>query len=98
MIASVQVADVGPRAALSILRKPPDPDAITGLRRADAALAAPLRGSIRPAPSLGRIGLVTFWDDDDALDGFLADDPTAAKLARGWRVRLEPLRAFGSWP
>jgi hypothetical protein len=98
MIASVHLADVGPRAALSILRKPPDPDTVTGLRRVDAALAAPLRGSFRPAPDLGRIGLVAFWDDDDALDGFLADDPTAAKLDRGWRVRLEPLRAFGSWP
>jgi hypothetical protein len=98
MIASVHLADVGPRAALSILRRPPDPDTISGLRRADAALAAPLRGSVRPAPDLGRIGIVAFWDDEHALDGFLADDPTAAKLARGWRVRLEPLRAFGSWP
>jgi hypothetical protein len=98
MIASVHLADVGARSALSILRKPPDPDAIKGLRHADAALAAPLRGSFRPAPDPGRIGLVAFWDGDDALDGFLADNPIAAKLAQGWHVRLEPLRAFGTWP
>jgi hypothetical protein len=98
IIASVHIADVGARSALSILRKPPDPGAINGLRHADVGLAAPLRGSVRPSPDLGRIGLVAFWDDDDALDGFLAGDPTAARLAHGWQVRLEPLRAFGSWP
>jgi hypothetical protein len=98
MIASVHLADVGARSALSILRKRPDPAAVEGLRHADVALAAPLRGSLRPAPDPGRIGLVAFWDSDDALDGFLAHDRTAARLAPGWHVRLEPLRAFGSWP
>lgn len=97
-ITSVHLADVGARSALSILRKPPDPGTIKGLRHANVALAAPLRGSVRPSPDLGRIGLVAFWDDDDALAGFLADDPTAAKLKRAWHVRLQPLRAFGSWP
>jgi hypothetical protein len=47
---------------------------------------------------LGRVGLVAFWDDDDALDSFLAGHPTAAALAGGWHARLEPLRAFGEWP
>lgn len=98
MIASVHLADIGPRTALSIVRKSPKPGRVDGLRHADAALAAPLRASIRPGPDLGRIGLVAFWDDDAALDRFLADDPVAVTLAGGWRVRLEPLRAFGSWP
>ena len=98
MIASVHVSDVGPCTALSILGKPPKPGRVDGLRHADAALAAPLSGSVRPAPDLGRIGLVAFWDDAAALDRFLADDPVAARLADGWRVRLDPLRACGSWP
>jgi hypothetical protein len=98
MIASVHLADVGARSALSVLRKPPRPASTAGLRHATAALAAPLSGSFRPSPDLGRIGLVAFWDDDDALDRFLADHPTAATLARGWHVRLEPLRASGTWP
>jgi hypothetical protein len=42
--------------------------------------------------------MVAFWDDDAALDRFLADHPVAEALATGWRTRLEPLRAFGSWP
>lgn len=39
MIASVHVADVGARSALSILRKPPDPVAVPGL-------AEPTRGEL----------------------------------------------------
>lgn len=86
MIASVHVADVGVRRALQIVRK-----------RRDAAITAPF-GEHRRPPTLGRVGLIAFWDDDAALDAFLDDDPLAAVLAGGWRVRMEPLRAYGSWP
>jgi hypothetical protein len=41
--------------------------------------------------------LIAAWDDDRALDGFLAGHPIAERLAGGWHVRLEPLRVFGSW-
>jgi hypothetical protein len=98
MIASVHLADVGARSALPVLLKAPKPASTRGLRNANVYLAAPLRGSIRPTPELGRVGLVAFWDADDALDEFLADHPIAARLASGWHVRLEPLRAFGTWP
>jgi len=98
MIASVHLADVGARTALAMTRKPPPPGSISGLRRAETALAAPLGASILPKPQLGRAGLVAFWDDDDAIDRFLADDPLAAKFASGWHVRLAPLRAYGTWP
>lgn len=98
MIASVHLADVGARTALAISRKPPPPGSISGLRRAETALAAPLGASILPKPQFGRSGLVAFWDDDDAIDRFLADDPLAAKFASGWHVRLAPLRAYGTWP
>lgn len=97
MIASVHVADVGARSALAVLRKTPEAS-ISGLRHANVALAAPLSGSLRPSPDLGRVGLVAFWDDDDALDRFQADHPIAARLAGGWHLRLEPLRAWGTWP
>ena len=99
MIASVHVADVGSRAALGVVRKAPKPEAVPGLRHANVALTAPLSGSLRPKPDTGRAGLVAFWDDDVALDAFLASDhPTARALERGWRLRLEPLRIHGSWP
>jgi hypothetical protein len=98
MIASVHVADVGLRSALAVLRRAPRPAATRGLRHANVALTAPLGGAVLPSPDFGRVGLVAFWDDDDALDGFLAGHPMAATLASGWHVRLDPLRASGSWP
>ena len=95
MIASVHIADVGPAAALrKVWRTPSGP----GLRQANLALTAPLGGSMRPSPQLGRLALVALWDDDDALDRFLVGHPMAEALAGGWHVRLEPLRAWGGWP
>ena len=98
MIASVHVADVGGRKALGVLRKAPKAAFTPGLRHANVALTAPLSGSLRPSPDAGRVGLVAFWDDDAALDRFLADHSMAEKLADGWRLRLAPLRVHGSWP
>jgi hypothetical protein len=62
------------------------------------AVCAPLRASLLPAPAFGRVGLVALWDREDDLDRFLDSHPAAARLAGGWRVRLAPLRAHGSWP
>lgn len=98
MIASVHVADVGRRSALRVLRKAPKPAAVPGLRQANVALTAPLKGSLRKSPQLGRAALIAFWDDDAALDRFLADDPLAQTMSGGWRVRLVPLRVHGTWP
>jgi hypothetical protein len=95
MIASVHIADVGARAALGVLRRAPS---APGLRQANVATTAPLGGSLRPSPQPGRAALVAFWDDDAALDNFLSTHPTAESLSGGWHVRLDPLRAFGSWP
>lgn len=98
MIASVHIADVGGRKALGVLRRAPKAASTPGLRHANVALTAPLSASLRPSPDTGRAGLVAFWDDDAALDRFLAEHPTAKTLADGWRVRLAPLRVHGSWP
>jgi hypothetical protein len=98
MIASVHIADVGVPATLGVLRKAPDPAKVPGLRTAHVALAAPFRDSPLPAPQFGRAALLAFWDDDDALDRFLAQHPLARTLAGGWHLRLAPLRAWGAWP
>src|SRR3981081_4190561 len=95
MIASVHLADVGARSALAIPRKTPRPATTPGLRDATVALAAPLGGSTRPRPDLGRVGLIAFWDDDHALDEFEAADPLAARLAGGRPGRPQPPRARG---
>jgi len=96
--ASVHVADVGARSALAMTRKPPAPGSIAGLRNAEVGLAAPLRPSFLPRPQFGRAAFIGFWDDDDAIDRFLAEHPLADRFSPGWHVRLEPLRAFGTWP
>ncbi len=97
MIASVHIADVGPRGALDLLRDKLDPGAVPGLRYAELTTTAPLGGGLLPRPTVGRVGLVAAWDDDSAIDGFLAGHPLAAQLAHGWHARLAPTRVFGAW-
>jgi hypothetical protein len=98
MLAAVHLADVDARTALRLLRRSVDPTSVPGMRSANAGLAAPLRTGSVPRVGLGRVGLVSFWDDDAALDAFEATHPVAAALAGGWSARLAPLRAFGTWP
>lgn len=98
MIASVHIADLGVGSALATLRKEPDPGSVPGLRYASLALAAPLSKSTLPSPRIGRVGLVAFWDDERAIDAFVADHPLGKRFLDGWEIRLVPLRMYGSWP
>jgi hypothetical protein len=97
VIVSVHLADIGKRAALRILRERPVPAEACGLRYAVIATAAPLSGRLLPAPTPGRVGLIAAWDDDQALEQFLAAHPLAEQLAGGWHVRLAPTRVSGAW-
>ena len=93
MRATVQLADLGALTALRSLGRLPAVGETPGLREARGLVAAPL-GARPPVPQLGRFGLVAFWDDDEAIDAYLAsDDPLTEALAAGWSARLEPLRA-----
>jgi len=65
---------------------------------ARVAPAARFTKSPAPAAQPGRLALIAFWDDDEALDRFRAESAFAARFAGGWQVRLQPLRAFGAWP
>lgn len=97
MIVSTHVADVGSAAAFRL--KPPDPGTTPGLRSAHVGIAGRLTGRIVPDVMLGRAVMVALWDDDASLDRFLVDGSRLAeRLATGWSMRLEPLRAYGSWP
>jgi heme-degrading monooxygenase HmoA len=98
MLASVHLADLGPRHALATLTKRQSRITAPGLRHANLALAARLGGSLFTKPDLNRAALVALWDDDAALDRFLVESELAQVFANGWRVRLQPLRAWGSWP
>jgi len=96
LILSVHIADVGMRAA-ALLAAPPRARAVPGLLWAKTMLGADLTPRLAPAPRPGRVGLVAAWEDDGALERFLAADRLARALAGGWHVRLQPLRAWGAW-
>lgn len=96
MIATVHAADLGPiGTARSVLRGPRPAD-VPGLRWADAAVMAPL--ALSGPPPVSRAGVLAFWDDEESVDRFEDSHPLAQRLAGGFRARLRPLRAFGSWP
>lgn len=100
MIASVHLTDVGRLTAQRLLLRPLDAAGVPGMTYAEVAFAAVLgsRAATRiPRPQAGRVGLIAAWEDDAALDRFLAGHPFAERLAGGWHVRLKPLRCFGSW-
>ncbi|HET9163555.1 MAG TPA: hypothetical protein VFN89_08960 [Solirubrobacterales bacterium] len=100
MIVSVHLADVGRLNAQRLLLRGLDASRVPGMSYSEVVFAAKLgsRSANRiPRPQPGRIGLIAAWEDDDALDSFLAEHPFAARLAGGWHTRLEPLRCFGTW-
>jgi hypothetical protein len=97
LIVSVHLIEVGWRRVPGLLRNRPKLEDVSGLTYAESVLSMPLRAGALPRPGPGRAGLIAAWDDDRALDAFLADHPLAKRLAEGWHVRLEPLRVFGSW-
>jgi hypothetical protein len=98
MVTSVHLARVALSDTLAILRRPPRTADVPGLRYAETTMLAPLSARLLPAPTLTSVGLIAAWDDDRALDAFLDEDPIAAALNSGFRVRLRPTRAVGSWP
>lgn len=98
-VVSVHIADIGAGPGLRLLaRRRPRPGSVAGLRHADLGAAAPLSGSLLPAPTFGRVAFIGFWDDDAAVDRFVRGHPLGGTLSDGWQARLEPLRRFGSWP
>jgi hypothetical protein len=98
MIVSVHIADVGVRRGLGLFRRGRRAFDAPGLRYAEAAARIPLGGTGPPVANPGKVALIASWDDDAALERFLAEHPLAGHLADGWHVRLEPTRVYGAWP
>jgi hypothetical protein len=98
VIASFHIADLGKLTGLRLLRRNPSSRHIPGLRYGVMTICAPLSERLLPRPDTGRVALIAAWDDDSALDRFLAADPLAQALANGWRTRLQPTHIFGAWP
>ncbi|MGW9048114.1 spheroidene monooxygenase [Streptomyces lydicus] len=96
VILSVHIADVGVRSLPGVLRARPGPADTPGLRYARTTFTGPVAaGPPRLRP--GRAALIAAWEDDTALDRFLASSPLARQLADGWLVRLRPVRVAGAW-
>ena len=92
MIVSVHIAEQGVRRSLGLLRRGRRPLDAPGLRYSEAAGLVPLAAKAPPLPPRGTI-LISSWDDDDALDRFLAANPID-----GYHVRMRPTRIVGAWP
>ena len=92
MIVSVHIAEQGVRRSLGLLRKGGRPLEAPGLRYSEAAGLVPLAAKAPPLPPRGTI-LISSWEDDDALDRFLAANPIDA-----YHVRMRPTRIVGAWP
>jgi len=46
---------------------------------------------------LRKLAMFAFWDNEEAIDAFLADTRLGCKLAEGWHVRLQFLRQWGQF-
>jgi hypothetical protein len=92
VIVSVHVAEQGVRRSLRLLRRGRRPLDAPGLLYSEAAGLVPLAGRAPPLPPRGTI-LISSWDDNDALDRFLAANPI-----EGYHVRMRPTRIVGAWP
>jgi hypothetical protein len=73
VIASVHLAESGPRRGLRAYFRAPDPAVVPGLTYAETVVTAPLSSALLPKPSIGKVGLIASWQDDEHLDRFLAD-------------------------
>jgi hypothetical protein len=98
MIVTIDIAELGTKAGLGVLARPPKSADVPGLRHAETVFTAPMSPRTLPVPDFGTVGLVAAWEDDAARDRFEASHPLAERLGPGWHVRLEPLRISGAWP
>ncbi len=95
---SFHLARVAPHVTAAALVRPPAPRTVPGLRHVECLAAMTLGSPVVSTQRLrlGRLAVFARWDDEDALDRFLADDALGRRLATGWHVRLELLRRWGS--
>jgi hypothetical protein len=94
---SFHLAELPASVAARAWLRPPSPDRVPGLRgvewMAGMRLGAPTISLDRL--QVRRVAVFAEWEDEAALEAFLADDPIGRALAAGWHVRLEFLRRWG---
>lgn len=96
-IFSFHLVETTPATTLGALYRPPTMGSVGGLRHAECmaamTLGSPILSSARM--QLGNLAVFASWENEGALDGFLADTKLGRKLSEGWYVRLEFLRQWG---
>lgn len=97
-IHSFHLAEVPLRAGTTALVRPPRPATVPGLDHLETLslmrLGAPVVSPDRL--QLGRVAVFAQWQDEVALERFLARDPLGCSLTAGWHVRLEFLRRWSN--
>jgi hypothetical protein len=94
MIHSFHLAQLPPSMTLRALRRAPR---AAGLRHAEclALMRLGSRAVSLERMQLRRLAMFAEWEDEEALQRFLADEDLGRRLTDGWHVRLQYLRRYG---
>jgi hypothetical protein len=94
---SFHLAEATPATTVAAMYRPPTSDNTAGLHRAECLAAMTLGSPIISAARMQLKNLAVFasWEDEVALDAFLADTKLGRALSTGWHVRLTFLRRWG---
>jgi len=98
-IFSFHLLETTPAMTLGAFFRPPTKNKISGLRHAECMSAMTLGSPILSMErmQLSRLAMFAFWENEEAIDDFLADTRLGCKLAEGWHVRLRFLRQWGQF-
>jgi hypothetical protein len=98
-IFSYHLVKTSPATTVTAFLCPPKMNQISGLRHAECMAAMTLGAPILSPARLQLQNLAVFasWENETALDAFLADTKLGHTLSEGWHVRLRLLRRWGSF-
>lgn len=97
MLHTFHLAKPGFARAAALLLRPPTPGKVAGLHHAECMMPMQLGASI-VSPGrwrIGRLAMFAAWENEAAVDDFLAGTAQGRTLAAGWHVRLKFLRRWG---
>jgi len=98
-IFSFHLVETTPAATVRAFCCPPRMGQVAGLHHAECMAAMTLGAPILSPTRMQLRNLAVFaaWENNGALDAFLADSDLGRTLSEGWHVRLELLRRWGQF-